>query len=72
MKKLTTRIGSWAAVVLVGLGFGMLISAFPRHHTSQEWAMKAGVDLATWCWLGVVFFVGGVCLLVIVRLPEPK
>ncbi len=72
MKSLTTKIGAWAAVVLVSTGFGMLLSAFPRYQTSQEWAMKAGVDLATWCWLGVVFFVGGICLGVIVRLPERK
>jgi uncharacterized membrane protein YidH (DUF202 family) len=68
----STRIGAWAALFLVCTGFGMLLSAVPRYQTSREWAEKAGVDLATWCWLGVVFFVGGICLGVIVRLPERK
>ncbi|KRA64399.1 hypothetical protein ASD89_20040 [Caulobacter sp. Root656] len=72
MKIPTTKIGAWAAVLLASNGFGMLLCAFPRYQTSQAWAAKAGVDLATWCWLGAVFLVGGICLGVIVRLPERK
>ncbi len=72
MNELTKKIGAWAAVVFVGLGFGMLLAPFRRHQTLHEWAMKAGVDLATWCQLGVVLLVGGICLLVIVRLPDRK
>ena len=69
---LMTRIGAWVALVLLCTGLGMLLAAFPRHQTSHEWAVKAGVDLATWCWLGVAFFVGGLFIGVIVKLPERR
>ncbi len=73
MKGLSTRIGPWVAVILVSTGIGMFIWSFgDRRQTAREWAQEAGVDLSIWLQLAVVFFVGGLIILAITKLPDRK
>lgn len=67
------NLGAIGAIILTPTGLGMLFTATGgRSRTSQQWANEAGVDLWTWCALGVIFLAGGLALLAIIRWYDRK